>query len=59
MSSIVIFWQKDPPPPSADDVIYGQPLRHILQKYEKNNCENKKNGGGDSNLRYKTYTDKI
>ena len=28
-------------------------------KIRKIKCKNKKNGGGDSNLRYKTYTDKI
>ena len=34
-------------------------IRHILLKYKKNKCKNKKNGGGDFNLRYKTFKDKI
>ena len=34
-------------------------IRHILLKYKKNKCKNKKNGGGDLNFRFKTYKDEI
>ena len=34
-----------------------QDIGHILLKYETIKCKNKKNGGGDSNLRYKLNTD--